>query len=298
MTRGETVPGDFGVHFSSPMMLMQIWSSPPCKIHEFYEATVCSSISIKHPVHRLHSTHQSVSYLYTKQLESVKVNPSPSSVQTGKKERHETIAQKSVVMLGEKKIMCTSYPDRQFVYSAAAILVKLNSYCPSFMHLTDDNPECSWAILRLYICNSWHTNGQLGVICWLRLRSEINVVSKNMSLLSCGKRSASVCRLSGTTVRSHTGWMEEEEEAAGWASSDVCRVLPKTPGSVTCSSSSGSSRIFLSLTHTGAFLVLSYTSGHQFNFVHPPSCPCCVIIKDVDNDLIQKTTRTVSNVWS
>lgn len=53
----------------------------------------------------------------------------------------------------------------------------------------------------------------------------------------------------------------------------------------------------LTLSHTQAFffLVLGYTSSHQFNSFPPTPCLFCVIIRDVDSGLIQKTTQTVSS---
>lgn len=81
-------------------------------------------------------------------------------------------------------------------------------------------------------------------------------------------------------------------EVAGWASSDLCRTQPMISGS----------EHIVSVQHrfhfscTPAFLGFGNLVIPHLNLFHPPPCLFYVIIRDVENDLIPKTTQTVSSV--
>ena len=88
-----------------------------------------------------------------------------------RKKKPKTVAQKSVMVPEEEDVHISRLA---VVYQAAAILVKLNSYCPSFMHLTN-NPECSGLFRLCHIVNRKLPVKLLRITCWFRLSSEINV---------------------------------------------------------------------------------------------------------------------------
>lgn len=124
-----------------------------------------------------------------------------------------------------------------------------------------------------------------------RLRSETNVARRGRVAsrkFGSGQHQLSLVRDHGAL----SGWMRRAGRAA-----DICRVRPKTSGSESgvnvqqCEATDSA----LYLSHTSFFFFFN-KSGHHLNLLHLSVCPSCVIIRDADSGLTQKTTQTVSSV--
>lgn len=210
----QTVPGDSGCISRADAHPLELASVQNLRVYEPKPAaTVWTLISkaVTYIAHRLHS-HITACPTFRRnscnQWKQIIPHPLPNSNSQEKKkekekQRSKATAWKSMVM-PEMENSCEHIPRGSCLLGRSHPRIKLNSYCPSFVHLTSI-PECS-GLLRLHLkelTQNWYKNSCV-IICWRAKVQNDVVLGACRSAPSLEAVSIS-CRLCGTTVRSQDG---------------------------------------------------------------------------------------------